>query len=82
MRAAVIHAHSNDVDAIKVEQVPDASPGPGEVLVEVKAAALNHLDIWVRRGGRSEVPMPHIIGSDASGVVAELGPGRPVPRRR
>ncbi len=72
MKAAVIH-HHGDVDQIRVEDIPKPSPGPGEVLVSVRAAALNHLDVWVRMGGRTSLQMPHVLGSDASGVVAEVG---------
>jgi len=74
MRAAVFHEFGGP-EVVRVEEVPRPAPGPGEVLVEVKAAALNHLDLWVRRGLPIETPMPHIGGSDVAGVVAELGPG-------
>lgn len=74
MKAAVIRKHGGP-DVVSVEVVPSPSPGPGEVLLEVKAAALNHLDLWVVGGARMELPMPHIIGSDAAGVVAEVGQG-------
>ena len=46
--------------------------------MEVRAAALNHLDIWVRRGGRAKFAMPHVLGSDGAGVVAEVGEARRV----
>ena len=60
---------------VRIAEVPRPKPGPGEVLIEVKAAALNHLDLWVRRGLPVETTSPHIGGSDVAGVVAELGPG-------
>jgi NADPH:quinone reductase-like Zn-dependent oxidoreductase len=60
---------------IRIEEVARPAPGPGEVLIEVKAAALNHLDLWVRRGMPVETTSPHIGGSDVAGVVVELGPG-------
>lgn len=47
----------------------------GEVVVDIRAAGLNHLDIWVRKGGRAKLSFPHVLGSDAAGVVAEVGPG-------
>lgn len=72
MKAAVIRQHG-DVEQIRVEDRPRPHPRRGQALLEVKAAALNHLDIWVRMGGRSPEPMPHVLGSDAAGVVAELG---------
>lgn len=74
MKAAVFHEFGGP-EVVRVEEVPQPSPGPGEVLVEVKAAALNHLDLWVRRGLPVETPMPHIGGSDVAGVVAALGEG-------
>lgn len=56
--------------------VPDPVPGPGEVLVRVRACALNHLDLWVRGGLPSaKVKLPFILGCDAAGEVAALGPG-------
>lgn len=74
MKAAVIYEHG-DVDCIKVDNLPEPKINSGEVLVEVRAAALNHLDIWVRRGAKTkDIPKPHILGSDAAGVVFETGP--------
>ncbi|MCE5324865.1 MAG: zinc-binding dehydrogenase [Planctomycetaceae bacterium] len=74
MKAAVLERFG-EVDAIAVREIERPRPGPGEALLEVRAAALNHLDIWVRRGARKDVPLPWVLGSDAAGVVAELGPG-------
>ncbi len=56
--------------------LPDPTPGPGESLIRVKAVALNHLDLWVRRGGPAfeRLPKPHIGGADVAGVVAAHGP--------
>ena len=53
---------------------PDPEPAPGEVLVSLRAAGLNHLDVWVRKGLPS-VPKPRILGADGAGVVAALGEG-------
>ncbi|NUM64287.1 zinc-binding dehydrogenase [candidate division KSB1 bacterium] len=56
--------------------LPTPEAGPGQVLVAIKACALNHLDLWVRRGIPSlKLPLPHILGSDISGVVAQSGAG-------
>ena len=72
MRAAVFHEFGGP-EVIRIEEVARPLPGPGEVLVEVHAAALNHLDVWVRRGLPIETTMPHIGGSDVAGIVTELG---------
>ena len=72
MRAAIFHEHGGP-DVVRIEQVARPRPGPGEVLVQVKAAAMNHLDLWVRRGIPIETTMPHIGGCDISGVIAEVG---------
>lgn len=73
MKAAVIF-ENGDVDCIRYEEVPDPVLAAGEVLLEVRAAALNHLDIWVRKGRPGmELPVPHILGSDAAGIVIEVG---------
>lgn len=57
-----------------LEEAPDPEPGPAEVLVRVRASALNHLDVWIRRGLPS-VPKPRILGADGAGVVEALGEG-------
>jgi NADPH:quinone reductase-like Zn-dependent oxidoreductase len=56
------------------EDVPDPSPAAGEVLIRLRAASLNHLDVWVRKGLPS-VPKPRILGADGAGVVESLGEG-------
>jgi NADPH:quinone reductase-like Zn-dependent oxidoreductase len=61
---------------VNVEDLPDPQPGPGQVVVAVKAAALNHLDIWVRKGWQGlMLSFPHVLGSDVAGVVEAVGPG-------
>lgn len=57
-----------------LEEAPDPEPGPGEVLVRLHASALNHLDVWIRKGLPS-VPKPRILGADGAGVVETLGEG-------
>lgn len=75
MKAAYIREHGGP-EVLEVGELPDPSPGPGEVVVDVRAAALNHLDIWVRRGLPGlELEMPHVGGSDIAGVVSEVGGG-------
>jgi NADPH2:quinone reductase len=61
-------------EVLRYEEVPDPEPGPGEALVSLRAAGLNHLDIWVRKGLPS-VPKPRILGADGAGLVAALGEG-------
>jgi NADPH:quinone reductase-like Zn-dependent oxidoreductase len=55
-------------DVLRYEDAPDPVPGTGQVLIELRAASLNHLDIWIRRGLPS-VPKPRILGADGAGVV-------------
>jgi NADPH:quinone reductase-like Zn-dependent oxidoreductase len=61
-------------EVLRYEEIADAEPAAGEVLVELRAAALNHLDVWVRKGLPS-VPKPRILGADGAGLVAALGAG-------
>jgi NADPH:quinone reductase-like Zn-dependent oxidoreductase len=61
-------------EVLRYEDAPDPEPGPGEVLVRVRAASLNHLDLWIRRGMPS-VPKPRILGADGAGLVEALGEG-------
>ncbi|MGD0078219.1 MAG: zinc-binding dehydrogenase [Sedimentisphaerales bacterium] len=75
MKAAVITEYGG-LDKVNFAEVDKPKPGAGEVLVQVKSAALNHLDIWVSKGRPgAKKDGPHILGSDASGVVAEVGAG-------
>lgn len=75
MKALVFYEHG-ELDRLHIADVPQPQPGPGEALVEVKASALNHLDIWVRRGWPGlKLAMPHILGADGAGVVVALGEG-------
>jgi NADPH:quinone reductase-like Zn-dependent oxidoreductase len=73
MKAVRFHEHGG-IDVLKYEDVPEPKIQANEVLVKVKACALNHLDIWLRVGVRRwTLPMPHIVGSDIAGEVAEVG---------
>lgn len=74
MRAAIFSEHG-DPDVIRVSDIETPEPGPGEVRIGVRAASLNHLDLWARRGLPFEIPMPHVGGSDVAGVVDTVGPG-------
>ena len=73
MRAVRIHEDGGP-EVLRLEELPDPEPGQGEVLVELRAAGLNHLDVWVRKGLPS-VPKPRILGADGAGVVAGVGDG-------
>ena len=74
MRAVVIHEHGGPEVLTLEERWPRPVPAEGDVLVEVKACALNHLDIFVRRGMPGvHTPLPHISGGDVAGVVAGTG---------
>jgi NADPH:quinone reductase-like Zn-dependent oxidoreductase len=73
MKAVRIHEDGGP-EVLRHEDVPDPSAGAGEVLVRLRAASLNHLDIWVRQG-RPSVPKPRILGADGAGIVEELGGG-------
>ncbi len=72
MKAVRIHEDGGP-EVLAYEDVPAPEPGPGEVLVELRAAGVNHLDIWVRKGLPS-VPKPRILGADGAGVVSAVGP--------
>ena len=75
MKAVVIHEHG-DYDKLVFEDRPSPEPGPGEVRIAVKAAGLNHLDTWVRRGVPGHaVPLPIVPGCDGAGVIDALGEG-------
>ena len=71
---AVQFTEHGDTDVLEYGDFPDPEPGRDEVVVDVKAGALNHLDIWTRRGLPGvDLEMPHIPGSDAAGVVESVG---------
>jgi len=75
MKAVVFSQHGGP-EVLHYTDVPDPKPGPGEILIEVKATSINHIDIFLRRGMPGvQVRMPKIAGSDAAGVVRELGAG-------
>jgi NADPH2:quinone reductase len=73
VKATVFHEHGGP-EVLKYEDFPDPSVGPRDVLVDIKAVALNHLDLFVRGGIPGlKLEMPHILGSDISGVIKETG---------
>ena len=74
MRAALF-SEPGGPEVIRIAEVEVPEPSPSEVRIAVRAASLNHLDLWARRGLPFEIPMPHIGGSDVAGVVDALGKG-------
>jgi len=71
VKAARIHEFGGP-DVLRYEDIPDPKPRRHEVLIRVKACAMNHLDLWVRKG-LPGVKLPHILGSDIAGEVVEIG---------
>ncbi len=87
MKALIIRKYGGP-EVLELAEIPDPAPSPGDVLVEVHAASVNPID-WKMREGRVlrffDVPLPHVMGRDMSGVVREVGsevtglqPGDPV----
>ncbi|MBK9385366.1 MAG: zinc-binding dehydrogenase [Planctomycetes bacterium] len=75
MKAVRIHSHGGP-EVLRIDEIAEPTPGPGEVLVRMRAASVNHLDLWVRRGMPGHpVPFPRILGCDGAGEVAALGAG-------
>jgi NADPH:quinone reductase-like Zn-dependent oxidoreductase len=75
MKAVRFHTHGGP-EVLVYEDVPDPKVGYGEILIEVKATSINHIDIFLRRGMPGvKVPLPKIEGCDAAGIIREVGPG-------
>jgi NADPH:quinone reductase-like Zn-dependent oxidoreductase len=72
MRACVLTA-TGDADNLKIEQRPDLHAGPGEAIVRLHAAAVNHRDVWIRKGQYAGIKVPIVLGSDGAGEVVEVG---------
>jgi NADPH:quinone reductase-like Zn-dependent oxidoreductase len=82
MKAVRFHAHGGP-DVLRYEDAPDPIAGPGEAVVRVRACALNHLDLWQRRGmERVQIPFPHISGADVAGEVISAPQGEYAPGSR
>jgi len=73
VKAVRIHEDGGP-EVLRYEEAPDPVPAAGEVLIRLRAASLNHLDLWVRQGLPS-VPKPRILGADGAGLVEALGEG-------
>jgi NADPH:quinone reductase-like Zn-dependent oxidoreductase len=73
VKAVRFHAHGGP-EVLRFEEAPDPVAAPGRAIVRVRACALNHLDLWERRGlDRVKLPLPHISGSDIAGEVIDSG---------
>src|SRR5512140_237548 len=73
MKAIAFRKHG-DASVLELMDLPEPAVGAKDVLVRVKAVALNHLDIWVRQGWPGlKLPLPHVLGSDVAGVVERTG---------
>ena len=74
MKAVRIHEHGG-VDKLRYEEAENPRiSSPNEVIVKLRAASVNHIDIWVRLGATGiAIPMPHILGGDGAGVIFEVG---------
>ncbi len=75
MQAVFFEEHGGS-EVLKYGKFDDPVSGPNDILIAVKACALNHLDIWIRNGvykDKIPVPMPHILGADVCGTVLEMG---------
>ena len=72
MKAVYFNQHGGP-EVLQYGDFPDPKPAAGEVLIDVKACSLNHLDIWTRKGMPGvTIPFPHILGCDISGIVVDM----------
>ncbi len=74
---AIVLRETDRPEKIAVSQVPDPIPGPGDAIVGLRAAALNHRDAWIAQGRYAGITLPVILGSDGAGEVLEVGTGVP-----
>jgi NADPH:quinone reductase-like Zn-dependent oxidoreductase len=74
LKAVRIHEHGG-VDKLRYEEAENPRiSSPNEVIVKLRAASVNHIDIWVRLGATGiAIPMPHILGGDGAGVIFDVG---------
>src|SRR6516164_5254410 len=70
---AMAFAQPGGPEVLQLMDLPKPTPDDDEVVIQVKACALNHLDLWVRSGLPTKIPMPHIGGCEAAGIVTEVG---------
>jgi zinc-binding alcohol dehydrogenase/oxidoreductase len=72
---AVVLRELGGPETLAVDEMPDPQPGPGEAVVRIRAAALNHRDAWIRQGQYAGIRLPIILGSDGAGEVVAVGEG-------
>ncbi|MBI3427700.1 MAG: zinc-binding dehydrogenase [Acidobacteria bacterium] len=72
---AIVLRELGGPEKLLLEEMPDPQPGTGEVVVRLKAAALNHRDQWIRHGQYAGIKLPIILGSDGAGLVHSIGDG-------
>ena len=72
---AIVLRELGGPERLVLEQAASPEPGPGDAVVALRAAALNHRDAWIRTGLYAGVKLPVILGSDGAGEVAAVGPG-------
>src|SRR4051812_7528505 len=75
MRAVVLEKFGTPAEALVVKDLPDPAPKAGEVLVRLRAAALNHRDSFIRQKLYAKIVLPAIVGSDGAGEVVKVGEG-------
>ncbi len=75
MKAVIFEQHGSP-EVLQYADFPAPEPGPGQVLVQIPAAAMNRLDVWVRNGWPGiRLEYPHILGADGAGIVSAIGAG-------
>jgi len=72
MKTWTLRAHGED---LTLDEVEDLRAGSGEAVVRLRAAALNHRDVWLQQGNYFITKLPVTLGADGAGVVCEVGPG-------
>jgi NADPH:quinone reductase-like Zn-dependent oxidoreductase len=72
---AIVLRELGGPERLVLEHLPDPQPGPGEAVVRLRAAALNHRDAWIRQGLYAGITLPIVLGSDGAGIVQAVGVG-------
>ena len=72
---AIVLRELGGPEKLHMESMPNPTLGPEEVLIRLKAAALNHRDVWIRTGRYAGIKFPIILGSDGAGEIVEVGTG-------